>query len=1424
MKNSTFSKAVSVLLAVLLVFGLAPVTAFADEATIQNDGDGDYVLMPVSGTDTLDLSGKPSGYSITVYDDGGPENDYSDDCDAYLLITAPSGYILRFGGGGVVEGGNFDYLKFFEGDTTDLIGNEKYGGKNPDFTVPEMYTEGNVLKIYFRSDGYYANYSFSGFALTVTVVDPNDIATVTYQFGEEEDVLSYANGETIELPTLASLFDMPDNILFIAWQLNGVQYAAGDSYTVNGDVTFTAITEAEDIVLSDGNGGWYSKVPKAGIAEADLSDRDVGFVLKVYDHAGPDGDYDNRCYGTLVITAPSGMILSFRGGGVTESQNYDYLTFFDENDAVIGNDKYGGSPSFTVSTACTTGNVLKIRFISDTSTVKSGFDLTVTVLDPDSIANVTYQFGEQTVNAMYSDGDTITLPTFSSMFTLPDYTRLIGWENDGSVYEEGEEFTLTGDVTFTAVLETVDVLEQDGEGGWYAVMPKSSTAYVDLSDRDEGFSITVYDDGGPDGDYSNGCNGNLVITAPEGMALQISGGGTTQDTSYDYLTFYEGNTTTVLEANKYGGDSFTLPALRTAGNELKIRFFSNSANVFEGFALTVTLINADTLIYNNETSLAGSAEDGYFIDLSADCAEYLDLSDKEAGFTFMVYDDGGAEGNYSSNCKGSLLVKAPEGMRFVVSGSGVSESASFDFLALYDGFCGDLLGRKFGGTYTVDEQITTGEYLKILFVSDTSGEKSGIALTVTLIDPDTSVTITYQFGEESAVRTVGEEETFTLLTFSSLFTLPDRTTFVGWQYNGTLYQPGDEFTANGDMTFTAVTEAEPVLLQDGEGNWYTKVPSSGTIEADLSENQAGFTFTVYDDGGAEGEYSNSCNGTLLITAPAGTIIMFGGSGSTEAGSSTIYDYLTFFDENDVTIGNARYGGTSFTVPETVTTGNVLKIRFVSDTITVKSGFALTVTIIDLADVTTVTYLFGEEEEAVTTGKGDTIVLPAFTSMFELPDFTEFVGWELDGTMYAAGCEYTVNASVTFTAVIEEVAILRQDAEGNWFANMSKSGTYEVDLSEKEAGFVFSLFDNGGADADYSDECNGTLVFTAPEGMLFVISGGGVTESKNFDYLTFYNADDTVIGADAYGGNPFTLPELSSAGNVLKVRFISDRYYEGYTGFAGFELTVTLVNAVDITYVYGEDEVVVPTEKGKDFLLPDFEELFTLPEGYAFASWYLLGSYYEAGHAICPNEPLTLTAVVAKEVPGLSIDFMGDYYLDMAAGETELDLSSAPDGFSFYLYDDGGANGDYSANCSSYLTITAPEGAKISVSGSGSTEEGCDFIKFFNDYANNDALGASDGYSGGFEIDELTTSGNTLTVFFSSDSENENEGFCVFVSIVSDTSVLGDVDGDSAIDIKDVTALLNVLAGGTAPGECDINGDGDVDIKDVTELLNILSGH
>ena len=56
-------------------------------------------------------------------------------------------------------------------------------------------------------------------------------------------------------------------------------------------------------------------------------------------------------------------------------------------------------------------------------------------------------------------------------------------------------------------------------------------------------------------------------------------------------------------------------------------------------------------------------------------------------------------------------------------------------------------------------------------------------------------------------------------------------------------------------------------------------------------------------------------------------------------------------------------------------------------------------------------------------------------------------------------------------------------------------------------------------------------------------------------------------------------------------------------------------------------------------------------------------------------------------------------------------------------------------------------------------------------------------------------------------------------------IKGDVNGDGAVNVSDVTALVNMILGTLPKDEAraDVNGDGVVNVSDVTALVNIILG-
>ena len=126
-----------------------------------------YVNMPKTGRSVLTLS-NANITTFNVYDDGGKSDSHSSSCDGYLVINAPSGYYIKVTGKVNTETG-CDWLKFYDGDTNNILGRDQYTGSDK---VGELLSSGNCLKIRFRSD---SSREYGGMLLTVYLIAPTDI-------------------------------------------------------------------------------------------------------------------------------------------------------------------------------------------------------------------------------------------------------------------------------------------------------------------------------------------------------------------------------------------------------------------------------------------------------------------------------------------------------------------------------------------------------------------------------------------------------------------------------------------------------------------------------------------------------------------------------------------------------------------------------------------------------------------------------------------------------------------------------------------------------------------------------------------------------------------------------------------------------------------------------------------------------------------------------------------------------------------------------------------------------------------------------------------------------------------------------------------------------------------------------------------------
>ena len=106
--------------------------------------------------------------------------------------------------------------------------------------------------------------------------------------------------------------------------------------------------------------------------------------------------------------------------------------------------------------------------------------------------------------------------------------------------------------------------------------------------------LAIYDNGGPNGDYSNSCDATLTINpATPGSVIVLTGTSNTESCC-DYLRVYDGTSTSGTMLAEYKGSNLTVNCTSTTG-PLTLYFHSDGSVIYSGFALTASCSGGSTV-------------------------------------------------------------------------------------------------------------------------------------------------------------------------------------------------------------------------------------------------------------------------------------------------------------------------------------------------------------------------------------------------------------------------------------------------------------------------------------------------------------------------------------------------------------------------------------------------------------------------------------------------------------------------------------------------------------------------------------------------------------------------------------------------------------------------------------------------------------
>ena len=643
----------------LLLTMLTTATAWADdvnltENTNETEGTAErwYVNIPKTGENKLTLTDASITF-FKVYDNGGgPQNHYDNDCDGSLVLTAPEGCVLRLSGTIITEKG-YDYLTVYDGNAKDdkkvLLNKVSSSSSGAETTIDAVTSTGQSMTLYFHSDNAV---KYFGLNLTVTVVNLSEKFTITVNNPEAGGTIEASVGGTV-----AAQAAMTEEVTLTAtpasgYLLSSVSVLDADSNPIAVDcnfstniATFTMPRSAVTVTPTftdtwTAEGGFFINMPKAGDKVITIPTGMQSF--KIYDDGGATGNYSYNCDGTLTLTAPEGYVLQLSGSIRTENTR-DNLTVYDgsDNSGTVLIDalySYSNNSERAIPTVNSTGQSLTLYFYSDGSDNFAGLDLTATLVSTSTDYDITLNSPVTggSVSASIAENiatqakinDVITLTaTPESGYLLSNISVVDANSNPVAVKCDG---SFDNTATFSMPLSAVTVSPTftdtwTAEGGLYVNMPKTGDKSITIPMGVQSFK--VYDDGGAGERYSDNSNSTLILTAPEGYALRLSGQASIQRSFWeaDYLSVYDGSTKddNKLLINKmcneyFDGTPFTIPTVNSTGQSMTIYFYSDDFTTYSGLNLTVSVIP--------HVALADNADNSSLIATAATSGETLDVT------------------------------------------------------------------------------------------------------------------------------------------------------------------------------------------------------------------------------------------------------------------------------------------------------------------------------------------------------------------------------------------------------------------------------------------------------------------------------------------------------------------------------------------------------------------------------------------------------------------------------------------------------------------------------------------------------------------------------------------------------------------------------------------------------------------------------
>gem|GEM_PF-5841539 len=491
------------------------------------------------------------------------------------------------------------------------------------------------------------------------------------------------------------------------------------------------------------------------------------------------------------------------------------------------------------------------------------------------------------------------------------------------------------------------------------------------------------------------------------------------------------------------------------------------------------------------------------------------------------------------------------------------------------------------------------------------------------------------------------------------------------------------------------------------------MPVSDVVEYTIAQDVT--SFNIYDDGWAEVNYSDGCDGTVVLTAPTGCKLMLTGSVTSEDS----YDYLKVWDgTSDEGEPALEVSGTA-SVNTFTSTGRCIRVNFSSDGGVNKAGLNLTVTVIDPNKKYAINVeqvqggnVYADPSEGAAFGEEVSLYISPsqgyMTESISVVDANSNPVSVTGGKWYnnPSYAYFTMpNAAVTVTPTFTNAKTAAQGLYVNMPADYSTTWA-----SIPEGVQSFKLYDDGGQNNTYSKGINSTIVLTAPENYLLQLTG--TITALAYETLTvkdgqYYNDPQLKTAKSSSDGETTDIGTISSTGRYMRISF---QTYSNENDYSGLDLTVTLINPnteSDIAITPASNGSVVAKVGGSEVTKANVGDVVTLSatpaENYVLAGITVADANSNpvsvAGGTWYNNTAtFTMPATAVTVTPVFEVVSSFEPYINMPkSGTLTATIPAAVS--TFKVYDDGGENSAYSSNSNGMIVLKAPEGCMLHLKGS-----------------------------------------------------------------------------------------------------------------------------